>query len=68
MSFIHSRIIQLRSVRRLPPLTTSELIAEEQTYNVDLDGNEMIGDDIERYLFLDANNPVLFKHKLEIMR
>ena len=40
-------------------LTTSELIAEEQTYNVDLDGNGTIGDDIERYLFLAANQPSL---------
>ena len=37
-------------------LTISEVIAEEQTYNVDLDGNGTIGDDIERYLF-SANQP-----------
>ena len=45
-------------------LTTSELIAEEQTYNVDLDGNGTIGDDIERYLFLDANNPALVQTQI----
>ncbi len=45
-------------------LTTSELIAEEQTYNVDLDGNGTIGDDIDRYLFLDANNPALVQTQI----
>ena len=45
-------------------LTTSELIAEEQTYNVDLDGNGTIGDDIERYFFLAANHPALVQTQL----
>ena len=45
-------------------LTTSEVIAEEQTYNVDLDGNGTIGDDIDRYLFLDANNPALVQTQI----
>ena len=37
---------------------------EEQTYNVDLDGNGTIGDDIERYLFLDTNNPSLVQTQI----
>ncbi|RZP23130.1 MAG: DUF4214 domain-containing protein [Burkholderiaceae bacterium] len=45
-------------------LTTSELIAEEQTYSVDLDGNGTVGDDIDRYLFLDRNNPALVQTQI----
>ena len=40
-------------------LTISEVIAEEQTYGVDLDGNGTIGDDVEQYIFLAANHPSL---------
>ena len=49
-------------------LTTSELIAEEQTYNVDLDGNGTIGDEIERYFSSQLITLLSCKRNLETMR
>ena len=40
-------------------LSVSQLIAEEQTYRVDLDGNGTIGDEIAKNIFVSSNQPSL---------